>query len=64
MENGNGKKEKKDPDFNAKDSGGEYVGSAWKNDGKFGPYIAIRLNKPVKDEKVFLYPRRGNDVLG
>ncbi len=55
--------EKKTPDFNVKSSERELVGSAWKNDGKFGPYIAIRLNRPVKDGKVFLYPRKGNKVL-
>lgn len=48
------------PQFNVKAKGQEgYIGSAWLQDGKFGPYISIKLNcKLSEGSTIYLHPRR------
>ena len=54
-----------EPDFNVK-ANGEFVGSGWLNEGKYGPYVTIIVNEDVaQGERLFVTPRRGKEgVLG
>ncbi len=53
------------PDFSVK-ANGEFVGSGWLNEGKYGPYVTIIVNADVAEgERLFIAPRRGREcVLG
>ncbi len=51
------------PDFNIK-AGGDFVGSAWLNDGQFGPYIACVLKETAQSQdRLYLYPRKGKENI-
>jgi len=60
------KKEKdNEPDFNVK-ANGEFVGSGWLNEGKYGPYVTVIVNESLAGgTRLFLSPRRGKEgILG
>ncbi|MEW5955690.1 MAG: hypothetical protein AB1626_04115 [Candidatus Micrarchaeota archaeon] len=50
------------PQFTVKKAGQEgYVGSAWKKQGKYGPYISVALKADVpKDSALFITPTKAN----
>ncbi|MFH1722275.1 MAG: hypothetical protein ABH950_06705 [Candidatus Altiarchaeota archaeon] len=53
----------KRPDFNVK-AGGNFVGSAWLNQGTFGPYISVVLKDTAKNaERLYVYPRKGKEGM-
>ncbi len=57
--------EKKKPQFAVK-MNGNYVGSAWMANGKFGRYVSVVINNEVPSgSRVNIYPTRENaDILG
>ncbi len=60
-----GIEDKKKPQFAVK-MNGNYVGSAWMADGKFGRYVSVVVNHEVPSgSRVNIYPTRENpDILG
>jgi len=50
------------PQFTVKRAGAEgYVGSAWKKQGQYGPYISVALNADVpKGAALFITPTKAS----
>ncbi|HEV8290076.1 MAG TPA: hypothetical protein VGQ00_03955 [Candidatus Norongarragalinales archaeon] len=51
---------KAQPNYNVKIKGHEgYAGRGWLNQGKYGPYISVKLSDDVqKGSTLYLYPRK------
>ncbi len=58
-------KDKHKPHFSVK-MNGNYVGSAWMAEGKFGKYVSLAINQDLpKGSRAYLYPSKENpNILG
>lgn len=56
-------REKHRPHFSVK-MNGNYVGSAWLSEGKFGKYVSVAVNHDVpKGGRINVYPTRENAAI-
>ncbi len=56
-------REKHKPHFSVK-MNGNYVGSGWMADGKYGKYVSLAINHDVpQGSKVYLYPSKANPAI-
>ena len=56
-------REKHKPHFSVK-MNGNYVGSAWMGNGKYGKYVSVAINQDVpKGGRVYIYPTKENAAI-
>ena len=56
-------RQKHKPHFSVK-MNGNYVGSAWMGNGKYGKYVSVAINQDVpKGGRVYIYPTKENAAI-